>query len=93
MTAGTNYASGPEDVVFDVGRKNNEVQKLLRDSYFLIDIVENDESVGLTLMPRPVGTSQHLDKDETFLAPVTLAVLDKWVETDYKSTEIVENVV
>ena len=43
-------------------------------------------------MPRPVGTSQHLDKDETFLAPVTLAILDKWVETDYKSTEIIENV-
>ena len=42
-------------------------------------------------MPCPVGPSQLLDKDEKFLVPVTLGVLDKWAENEYKSTEIVEN--
>ena len=93
MTAGTNCASIREDVVFDVVRKLQDSKTL--SSQLLLDRHRRKlrECVGSTLMLYPAETSQHLDRDEKFLAPITPAVPDKRVENGCKSTEIVESLV
>ena len=93
MIAATKCASKRGDVVFDVVRKWRDSKTL--SSQLLLDRHRRKlrGCVGSTLMPYPAETSQHLDRDEKFLAPITPAVPDKRVENGCKSTEIVEGVV